>query len=316
MGFFVATLNQTGSLLLLIAIGFLLVKVKIVSEQAASMLAKLETWVFLPAMIIAAFAEQFTIARLGQAGRYFLAGSVLTVISVPIALVLARFLTREAYRRRIYTYGLAISNLGFMGNAVVSAVFPSLLSDYLIFTLPINTLIYAWAVPALLLPKQERSGRWYDGLRSLWNPTMISMVVGILLGLLAVPLPSFVSGTIASLGSCMSPVAMLLTGMTVAGLSFRHAFRTPSIYVVTGLRLLILPLLSFPVLMLLGLPAGYEICTVCVLAMPLGLNTIVIPNAYGLDTSIGAEMALISHIVGCVTIPLLFALMRLVGLGL
>jgi predicted permease len=44
------------------------------------------------------------------------------------------------------------------------------------------------------------------------------------------------------------------------------------------------------------------------LAMPLGLNTIVVPGAYGKDTTDAASMALISHILSIITIPIIFML--------
>jgi predicted permease len=42
--------------------------------------------------------------------------------------------------------------------------------------------------------------------------------------------------------------------------------------------------------------------------MPLGLNTIVIPAAYGKDTTAAAGMALISHTLAVISIPILFLL--------
>ena len=46
---------------------------------------------------------------------------------------------------------------------------------------------------------------------------------------------------------------------------------------------------------------------ICAVAMPMGLNTVVIPAAYGEDTSAGASMALISSVLSIGTIPLVFA---------
>jgi predicted permease len=42
--------------------------------------------------------------------------------------------------------------------------------------------------------------------------------------------------------------------------------------------------------------------------MPLGLNTVVIPAAYGRDTSVAAGMALVSHVFSLVTVPLMLML--------
>lgn len=49
------------------------------------------------------------------------------------------------------------------------------------------------------------------------------------------------------------------------------------------------------------------ICAVCSLAMPLGLNTIVIPSAQGKDTTVAAGMAVISYLLSVVTIPIVFS---------
>ena len=46
-------------------------------------------------------------------------------------------------------------------------------------------------------------------------------------------------------------------------------------------------------------------------ATPLGLNTIVFPEAYGGDPKTGASMALISHTLCVITIPIMFALISL-----
>jgi predicted permease len=46
--------------------------------------------------------------------------------------------------------------------------------------------------------------------------------------------------------------------------------------------------------------------------MPLGLNSVVIPGAYGLDTSAAAGMALISHVLSCISIPAIFMLFDMI----
>ena len=75
--------------------------------------------------------------------------------------------------------------------------------------------------------------------------------------------------------------------------------------------LVIFPLVFTGAILLAGLatdiPITYKTCLICSLAMPLGLNTIVIPAAYGKDTTAASGMALISHALSVVTIPLLFS---------
>ena len=104
----------------------------------------------------------------------------------------------------------------------------------------------------------------------------------------------------------MSPVAMLLTGMTIAQFNLKEVLKIKGVYLVTALRLIVFPLLFLGATVLLPLPYTFTVCALCALSMPLGLNTIIIPGALGKDTRVAAGMALVSHILSCLTIPVIF----------
>ena len=309
MTVFISTLNQTAFLFLLIAIGFLLAKLGVLPDTAAKTLARLENFVFVPCLILGTFLEHFNAERLSQYATLLLISCAINLVVVPLAIVAARLLTKEKYERNIFTYGLVFSNFGFMGNAVVSALFPEIFLDYLIFTLPLWFLIYLWGVPSLLISDADEKQTVGTRLKALINPMFIAMLVGMALGLLRVPMPSFVGTAITSLGNCMSPVAMLLTGVTVSAISCRKTFTNGKIFGVSLVRLVVLPLLFWLCAKAIPLGEVAYICAVCSLAMPLGLNTIVIPSAYGKDTTVASGMAIVSHLLACVTIPLMFMIM-------
>ena len=163
------------------------------------------------------------------------------------------------------------------------------------------------------MPQGEKKPSFLSRLRKLINPMFIAMVIGMILGISGAAkfIPGFVASAIDTLGSCMSPVAMLLTGITVAEMGLGKAFSKASVYVVSIVRLIVMPMIFMIPLMLLPIPKSVSLCIICSVAMPLGLNTIVIPKAYDLDTSTGSSMALISHIISCGTIPLVFMLFEL-----
>jgi len=305
-------MNQMAFLLLLIAIGYILYKVKAVPENASASLSKMENNVFIPALVLGTFIENFTTAKLTVAWQFLLAGFIVVGISIPLAIIASKCCTKDSYLRKIYTYGLSFSNFGFMGNAVVKALFPEIFMEYLIFTLPFWMLIYVWGVPALLIPSEGGQQGLKDRLKSFLNPMFIAMLVGMIVGLLSPTLPNFINTAVSSLGNCMSPVAMLLTGMTIAKIDLKRTFKTFSLYLVSFLRLVALPLLTILVLVFLRLPYELAICAVCAQAMPLGLSPIVVPAGYGMDTTDAAGMTLISHLLSCITIPLIFMLFNFV----
>lgn len=307
---FTATLGQMAYLLILIAAGFVLVRAGWIPKTAAGVLSKLENLLLIPAFVLGTFIRQFTREMLATAGKLFLGGFAFTLVFILISVPFSRLCSKDAFLRRIYLYGLSFSNFAFMGNAVVAAIFPDILPQYLVFTMSLWTLINLWGAPVLLMGEDAgEKPTIAQRLKTFINPLFLATVLGIAVGLSGLRAPAFITGAVDAVGACMSPVAMLLTGMTVACIDFRRVFRTGSIYAVTALRLIVYPLIGIVAFHFLPLPAVFEQCAVCVLAMPLGLNTVVIPSAYGRDPTAAAGMALVSHALSCLTIPVMFLLL-------
>lgn len=310
MSIFLSTLNQIAFLFTLIAAGYILAKLGILPEGASKVLAKLENTIFIPALVLGTFIENFTVERLASAWKLLLVSVAIAVVMIPVSILVSKAVTRDRYIQNIYTYGLAFSNFGFMGNAVVSAMFPDIFFEYLLFTLPLWVEIYVWGVPVLLMGDTEKQQTLTDRLKPFVNPMFVAMLIGIVIGLLKIPMPSFLVSVLDSSSACMSPVAMLLTGITVSTISFKKTFTDVRTYIISVVRLVALPLAFIGVSLLIPVfrDETIFICALASLAMPLGLNTIVIPSALGKDTSVAAGMAVISHVLSVITIPVIFAL--------
>lgn len=308
MSVFISTLNQTAFLFGFIIIGYILVKCKILPKESSAVLSKLENTVFIPALVMGTFIENFTVERIRAAWQLLAISSIIAVVVIPIAIFSSKLVTKDKYIQKIYTYGLSFSNFGFMGNAVVSSLFPDIFFEYLIFTLPLWVLIYIWGVPRLLIADSGKKQTFKESLKSFVNPMFISMIIGMIIGLLRIPLPGWFVSIIDVSGDCMSPIAMILTGVVVSSISLKEAFTNIRIYIVSIIRLVILPLIFIGAAAFFEIPETIYICALCSLSMPLGLNTIVIPSAYGRDTSVAAGMAVISHLLAVITIPVIFTI--------
>lgn len=304
-----ATVGQMLVLFTLILLGYIVAKAKAVPEDSATVLSKLENNLFVPALVLGTFVSNFTVEKLGTAWKLFLISIAICLVMMFLAVIVARCCSKDNYIQNIYTYGLAFSNFGFMGNAVVNAVFPEYFLDYLIFTMPLWTMIYLWGVPCLLIPSEEGKQTIKSRLKSFANPMFAAMIIGIVIGLCGIRLPDFLTTVIDVTGDCMSPVAMMLTGITVANMDVKKVLSMKSIYVVSIIRLIAFPLIFIGLFSFLPMAQNIVVCTICSLAMPLGLSTLVIPGGYGKDTSVAAGMALVSHLLSAVTIPIVFYLM-------
>jgi predicted permease len=223
---------------------------------------------------------------------------------------------KEKYVQNIAAYGLNFSNFAFMGLAVMPSIFPEMELEYTIFILPIWFFIYAWGAPVLLIGNNDKGEKLspLKRLKSFVNPMMIGMLIGLVIGVMGFSkyIPKPISNVLSAGKNCMSPIAMLLTGITIAKIDLWELVKKWRIYLISFIKLIMYPLLFIAVFAFVPKGAFFSntllTCAFCVMCMPMGLNGIVIPAAYEKDTTDAAGMALITHLLSVVTIPLMFML--------
>ena len=316
---FFATLTPMLTMFLCIAIGYTLRQTNILSRDSGKTIAKLETWVLAPALSFSTMAKNFTVASLETHAVNICFSCAIVAASMGIAIFLSRFFVKEpSAERGIYKYAFAFANFGYMADPIVLSMFgDSALAYYKLFSLPASIMVYVWGIGVLVPKKEGRSGI----LKSITNAPTIAMLLGMLVGItgLGAILPSFMTSTLDSLKVCMGPMAMILAGITIANYSITRMLKNKRVYIASALRLVLLPCilvaLTFGAKVLINLAFSAEIDNLVVYlvfffsAMPLGLNTVVFPEAYGGNPETGASMALISNALGVITIPLLYMLM-------
>ena len=310
---FNATLSPMLVMFVCMVIGFILNRKKLLPENGATVLSKLENYVLVPALIVKTFMENCTVKSLSENYTIILSSLFTLFLALIIAIPLAKAFTKDSYTINIYRYALSFGNFGFMGNAIVPAILgQGVLYSYMLFTLPLNTAVYTWGV-LILIPKGEEKK---SVLKCLINPIFISIIIGMILGLTgATPyVPKFITSTVSNLSACMGPLAMVLTGFVVADYDIMSLLKKGRIYIATFLRLILLPTVFVWLLSLTGVSKEILTLAFFAYATPLGLNTVVFPAAYGSDTSTGASMAMISHTLCVLTIPLMFALLKAINL--
>ena len=114
---------------------------------------------------------------------------------------------------------------------------------------------------------------------------------------------------------------MLLAGFTIAGYSLSGMLKNTRVYAASLLRLTLIPAVLIAALfavktvvnLLLHTSIDNNLLFLCFFATatPLGLNTVVFPEAYGGSPETGASMTMVSHTLCVLSIPLLYALMTL-----
>jgi len=301
---FSSVIFQIAVLFSFIFIGFAIRQGGFLPENSAEIFSKLENRILMPAVVINTFRTNCTVKNISEKWVFIAYSTGVLLFCIATGFVASRFLGKTEYLKKVYRYSISVSNFGFVGTAMVSGIYGAEsmeLFDYLMFTLPLNLFTYsigiAWLVP---------NGHGKFSMKNFVNPIFVSIFIGAILGLLPIPKFRLVTTIINSTAACMSPIAMILTGFVIGGYSFANLFGKWQTYVVAGIRLVFLPTVSVLVLKLFNAPQEAVVATLCANAMPLGLNTVIIPSAYGKSPDDGASIALVSQLTAVFTIPILF----------
>ena len=228
----------------------------------------------------------------------------ITCVTIALAGVVAFavFFREPAGRRSVLTNLAMVSNCGFMGYPVITAV----LGD--------NALIYAVVfVAAFNLMCWTLGAYFYGGAKAmqpqrlLRNPSLIAIACGLLLLLTGWRLPDFINDGLEMLGAVTTPVAMFVIGARLISLRPAHLADT-KLLLVCLLRLIVFPglilLLTFTPLPPMVVKSVF-ICT----AMPCAALTAMQSEVYDCDRALASRGVALSTALSMATVPLMLLLL-------
>jgi predicted permease len=299
------TLSQILVLFIFMLCGYVFKKKNLINDTLSTVISRLEVYIFMPALCFNTFAANFNLAALREKSAFLITGVLVLGITFLLALLLSKAFTKNPMTRGVYTYALTSPNFGYMGYPLILAVYgEQMLLNFMILAIPYN--IFVYTVGRYILSADKRFTP-----RNLLDPSLIGIVIGIAAGLSGLKLPSFLGNTLTMAAACMAPLAMIMTGFVLARTPFKFNVSNPKIYLASALRLLIIPLTTGAVMLLLKVRLDVTVTMTAFLCMPMGLNNVIFPEAYGGDSGTGAQCCFVSQFLGILTIPAIFALMSL-----
>lgn len=292
--------GRIATLFFLIAIGFAAARTGIITRTGARLLTSVLVNITLPALILVSMQIPLTPDSLGSTAVIFGIAIVYYVIAFALAWTVPRLLTGSERQQGVLGFMLVFSNLGFMGYPVADALFgPESLFYVSLINLPFGLLVFSAGIIML----RPDLGRRFDA-RLFLSPGIIASALGLALFLCGIALPSPVFETLDLAGSVTSPLAMVVIGSFIASVSPVSIFSDRRLYLISALRLLVIPVMLYLVLrpfiddpLLLGVP-------VMLAAMPAAANTVLLAEEYRSDAALASEGVFLSTLLCIVTIPL------------
>lgn len=296
--------NQVFILFAFGAAGFIVAKSGKIKTEHTPLLSGLLVYVIAPLYVFETFSKNFTLKYISGNYEIILWSLAIVLFLGTVMAFMSKLFDKKKYERDVYEYSLVVPNSGYMGYPIAEAVLGSAgLLNTMIFCLPLSIYIYT-----IGYSKLTKSGLSF---RKIFNPSMIAMLLGAFAGLFEIPIPSVAYSIMSKAGACMGPISMLLAGIVISEFNFKELLSEKKIYIVTALRLFIIPVL----IGLITAPFSKTVMEVAVLiyAMPCGLNTIVFPRLVDEDCRLGAGFALLSNVLACLSIPIVLSLFSIGG---
>lgn len=299
--------------------GFLAVKTGIFSRTTTTELSKILVNFIYPCFILYSIISCFTFNELVE--RWTLpAGSLgIMVTGYFIGLTAIKFLRfRTTDEKKSFLFQSLMNNYSFLPLPLVIFLFGEKGGAALIFS-SFGAELSVWTIGVFILHGQKFS---LKNLNHLLTPPMISLYCAIffswILSVLKangyfaghenlVPFANYTLNTLKMVGAATIPLAMMVAGARIAMMNF-SGFSNQRVWILTWLRLIVIPLAAISVLKLLGLPGDTTKILTIVAVMPTSIASIMMSEIYGGDKDFMTVTVVSSHLFSIITIPVLLSL--------
>ena len=296
-----ALYEQLFVLCLFIFLGWVLGKLKKDAAAKSNVLSFLLVNLFFPCKLFLNYANNFTVSYIQRNYMTLFISTGILLLMVVLGQFLPKLLTKDSYQRKVYNYSTTISNYAYFGYVLVGEVFGAeAMNNMMVYCIPCSLYCYTFGVSLLMNKKVS--------IKSLLSTITVSIALGIVWGLLQLPLPGAVQTVMKNASGCVGPVSMVLVGLVLSTFSFKDLLPNFSAVVFCLIRLLVFPAITFGICkglsLVMTLPEAVYPSAVLMACMPCGLNPVVFPRLIGQDCRLGAKLILLSSILASVTIPL------------
>lgn len=301
-------MNQIIQLFIMIFMGFIIVKAKLLKAADSKILSVIVLYLVIPCVIINAFQVDYT-PQTVKGLLIALAGSVMTQV---ILLIVVSILGRVFHLNEVEVASIYYSN---SGNLIVPIVTFILGKEWVLYGCVFMSvqLVFIWTHCKKIISREST----YDWRKIVLNINMISIAIGIVLFLTRIHLPAIINNTLSAVGSMIGPASMIVTGMLFAGMNFKQIFANKRVYFVSFFRLIIVPVIALFLIKCSQLSKfssnGNKLMMIVFLAIitPSASTVTQMCQVYGNNSQYASAINVVTTLLAIVTMPLMVMLFQI-----
>lgn len=297
--------SRLGAIALIMALGFLLGKIKLISTGTNRELTNLLLSVFMPASLFSAFPSEYDEASL----QIFFAGLVAGALIMLLLIILSKIIFNKWWFKGGLRYesqfALIFNNATFLGYPIVVTTFgPTGVIAYCGFIIAFNIALFSYGI---WLFEHKISTKLIKSI--VTNPNIIAVLLGMVLFLASIKLPEFITDAVGFVGNATTPLSIICIGFMLSRADFRAIFKKWRLFITAIIQLTLCPVATFFALTALNFPT--EVISVCTLiqALPTATSLGLFATKYGGNNIESSELVTISTILSVVSMPLMILLL-------
>lgn len=293
---------QVMIIFVLMGVGFVCSKEKLIDEKGTRQMTDILLMIVMPCVLIKAYQKEFSPELI--MGLLLAAFFALIIHVVGIVISTLIFKKEESLKYRVSIFSSVYSNCGFMAIPLLSAAVGSdgvfygsaYLAVFTILNWTHGICLYSGSLKEISIK------------RILKNPGIIGTVIAIILFVAGIKLPYVIGESVSYIAALNTPLAMIVTGAYLTKVDFKKALKNTSIYGVSVLRLVVIPIIAVIIAKLAGIEPLIAKSVLISAACPTAAIAALFATKYNLDSTYAAEAVSVTTILSVITIPLVILL--------
>ena len=295
-------IEQIVIMMVLMAVGYVIYKIRMIDDYTTKQLSSLILYVVVPCIMLVSFTQEYSYDKFIG---FFIALTASFVI-IFIGIFAGRIILGKDTGLEQYACGF--SNAGIIGIPLVSSV---LGTDYVFYVSAFFAAFFitTWTYGEYLI---EGPGH-VNHKKVITNPVVICTVVGIGLFVFNVKLPDILKSACNSIGGLNTPLGMMMLGTYIAKEDLGKMFKNKMCYLVSLIRLIIVPLICLFILKFVYVPFEQikMVLLICACS-PCAATLAMFSQMCGKDYSYGARMVSLSTLFSPLTMVFILSLATLI----
>lgn len=287
--------QQVLIIFILIAVGVICGKTKLIKEEGAQCLTSIVLYAVTPCLMVEAFQREFDPSMLLNLTIVALAAFGVHVISIIIARLLIH--DKDKSRQAVLRFAVVFSNCGFMCLPLEEALLGSEGVFYGgAFVAVFNIMVWSYGLVMMSGDRKQLSIK-----KLALNPGIMGVLIGLIFFLFSIKLPDIVMAPISFLSDLNTPLPMLVIGYYLYKSSIKEALCDKKAYVAIALRLIAIPIICLAVLYLCGIRGTILLSTVIAASAPVAATTTMFATKFNKSIPVSVNLVSLSTIFSIAT---------------